>query len=148
MPPLRRLARTVIQRQGYRVYEAASGTEALAVWKEHGPEINLLLTDMVMPGGMTGIELAAALKKRPPGLKVIFTSGYCAELAGKEFSHDGKIFLPKPYQPQMVAQLVRKTLDAPAEWRSPVPALTAAPSATHLVAHASSAPLIPGARMA
>jgi CheY-like chemotaxis protein len=51
---LRRLARTVIQRHGYCVYEAGSGEEALSVWAEHGEEISLLLTDMVMPGGISG----------------------------------------------------------------------------------------------
>ena len=67
---LRRLTRTVLQRQGYLVHEAASGTEALALWNEHGPEIRLLLTDMIMPGGMfrTGSGgTASDEKKRPQG---------------------------------------------------------------------------------
>ncbi|HEX9048014.1 MAG TPA: response regulator [Verrucomicrobiae bacterium] len=107
------LVRNVLQRYQYRVLIAASGPEALRVWEEHGQQIDLLLTDMIMPGGMTGSDLAAELLKRKPQLKVIFTSGYCAEMAGKDFTEVEGVFLPKPYQPQIVAHLVRKTLDAP-----------------------------------
>jgi DNA-binding NtrC family response regulator len=71
----------------------------------------LLFTDMVMPGGMTGGELAAELKKRKPGLKVIYASGYSSALTGKEFSQGDNIFLAKPYQPVQVARLIRNTLD-------------------------------------
>ena len=63
-----------------------------------------------MPGGMTGSDLAAGLKKRQPDLKVIFTSGYSAELVGKDFGQGGTAFLPKPYQPQQAARLVREVL--------------------------------------
>ena len=66
---------------------------------------------MVMPGGMTGSELAAELKKRKPGLKVIYASGYSSALTGKEFTEGKNIFLAKPYQPNQVAQLIRDTLD-------------------------------------
>ena len=55
---------------------------------------------MIMPGGMTGSDLAAELKKQSPALKVIFTSGYSPELVGKDFGHEETIFLPKPYQPR------------------------------------------------
>jgi len=71
----------------------------------------LLLTDMIMPGGMTGGDLAVELQKRKPGLKVIYASGYSSALTGKEFTTGENIFLAKPYQPNQVAQLIRNTLD-------------------------------------
>jgi FixJ family two-component response regulator len=77
---------------------------------------------MIMPGGMTGSDLAAELKKRKPGLKVIYTSGYTAGLIERDFKPGDTSFLPKPYQPHIVAQLVRETLDAPAGQRASTPA--------------------------
>jgi CheY-like chemotaxis protein len=105
----------VLQRYHYRVLIAASGAEALEVWDEHNGQIDLLLTDIVMPGQMTGQELVKELKKRKPALKVIMTSGYGAEAIGCDINQDDTSFLPKPYQPHMVAELVRKTLDGPGE---------------------------------
>jgi DNA-binding NtrC family response regulator len=83
----------------------------LRVWDECNGQVDLLLTDMIMPGGMTGTDLAAELKRRKPGLKVIYASGYSSALTGKEFTKGDNIFLAKPYQPNQVAQLIRETLD-------------------------------------
>ncbi len=105
------VVRDVLQRFQYRVLTAASGVEALQVWEKHKGQVDLLLTDMVMPGGMTGNDLAVELKKRKPELKVIFTSGYGAGLIGTDFKQSETGFLPKPYQPHIIAQLVRSTLD-------------------------------------
>lgn len=122
---------SVLQRYQYRVLVATSAAEALRVWDAQAGKIDLLLTDMIMPGKMTGNDLVNELKKRKPDLKVIMTSGYSAELIGRDFSKDDDgSFLPKPYQPHMVAQLVRKTLDGPEGQNgassSPVPASAAA----------------------
>ena len=103
----------VLQRYHYRVLVATSATEALRVWDEHAGKVDVLLTDMIMPGPMTGNDLVNELRKRKPELKVIITSGYSAELVGRDFSNGDACFLPKPYQPHMVAQLVRRTLDGP-----------------------------------
>jgi PAS domain S-box-containing protein len=119
------LVRTILEHYHYRILTASSGAEALLVWDEHHGQIDLLLTDMIMPGGMTGSDLAAGLKKRQPNLKVIFTSGYSAELVGKDMGKGGTPFLPKPYQPQQVARLVREVLgQAPGSGRE----TTAAPA--------------------
>ena len=109
---LRGLTRLVLQRQGYEVLEAASGVEALEVWEHHGDRIDLLLTDMIMPDGLTGRELAKQLQARKPELKVIYASGYSAELAGTTFRvREASTFLEKPYHPQKLTRLVRQRLD-------------------------------------
>jgi PAS domain S-box-containing protein len=110
-PVLRELVREVLGQYEYRVLEAGSGVEALEVWDEHDGAIDLLLMDMVMPEGMTGSEVAAQLRRRKPGLKVIFTSGYSAEVVGKDFSEGDVAFMAKPYLPAQLAQLVRQCLD-------------------------------------
>ena len=101
--------RKALSQLGYHVLEAANGIEALEVWKQHRDEIHLLLTDMVMPGGMTGKDLGEQLLKENPKLKVIYASGYSAEVAGKDFPlEEGVNFLTKPFQAQKLAQTIRK----------------------------------------
>ncbi len=101
-----------LKRRGYNVLTAESGNEALKVWEQHQGEIDLLLTDLVMPEGMTGRELADRLLARQPELKVLYTSGYSPDVAGRDLSlHSGFNFLPKPYQPAELAQVVRTCLD-------------------------------------
>lgn len=97
---------------GYRVYEAANGQEAMALWQTHGPQVNLLLTDMVMPEGMTGLELTERLQALRPGLKAIISSGYSAEIvqAGVPTAA-GVVYLPKPYEAKTLADVVRNCLD-------------------------------------
>jgi CheY-like chemotaxis protein len=111
-PVLRELVCETLSHYEYRVIEAGSGVEALRVWDEHDGQVDLLLTDMVMPEGMTGSEVAAQLRNRKPELKVIFTSGYSAEMVGTDFSQSDRVFLAKPYLPAQLAQLVRQCLDA------------------------------------
>ena len=109
---LRRIVLVILRKQGYRVLEAASGVKALAVWEEHATEIDLLLTDLVMPDGLTGRELAEQLQTKRPSLKVIYTSGYSPEFAGSNLAlKEGLNFLQKPYRPQQLAQAVRDCLD-------------------------------------
>lgn len=109
---LRVLVRNVLTRLGYRVLEATTGVTALQVWREYQKEIRLLLTDLVMPDGMTGKALAEQLVAQNPNLKVIFTSGYSREVAGKDFPlQDGVNFLSKPFQAAKLAQTVRNNLD-------------------------------------
>jgi CheY-like chemotaxis protein len=120
-PCLLELVRSVLESYQYRVLTATSGGEALRVWEKNAGRIDLLLTDMIMPGGMTGGELAAELKHRQPGLNVVFTSGYSAELIGKDLAQDGTNFLPKPYQPHQVARLIREIIDASLEKRRQQP---------------------------
>jgi signal transduction histidine kinase len=109
---LRGLASKLLQKQGYEIVEAGSGVEALEVWEQHEGAFDLLLTDMVMPGGVTGRELAEKLLADKPDLKVIFTSGYSTDMVGKNFVLQEEVnFLPKPYPPKALIQIVRVCLD-------------------------------------
>jgi PAS domain S-box-containing protein len=112
-PVVRELVREILHTYEYNVVEAESGIDALRVWDKFDGKIDLLLTDMVMPEGLNGRELADQLKKRRPELKVIFSSGYSAESLGREMTDGDTAFLPKPYLPPQLAQIVRQCLDAP-----------------------------------
>ncbi|MDB6018034.1 MAG: multi-sensor hybrid histidine kinase [Pedosphaera sp.] len=110
--PLRILVRNVLERYGYKVVDAASGVSALPVWEEFKGQISLLLTDMVMPHGMSGRELAAKLRCENPKLKVIYSSGYSLAVVGSDMVlQEGLNFLQKPYHPRKLAQAVRDCLD-------------------------------------
>ncbi len=111
--PVRWIVKNILQRKGYHVLEAASGVEALAVWHQHHQDIILLLTDMVMPVGLSGQELAEKFKSQKPDLKVVYTSGYSAEIAGKDLtSMAGVSFLEKPFDPLRLVEAVRQCLDS------------------------------------
>ena len=110
-PVLREWVKEILQSCGYRVVEAANGVEALKAWDEQAGKIDLLLTDMVMPEGMTGHDLATQLKTRQPQLKVIYTSGYSAEIMGGDSEMRDAVFLPKPYPAPQLARLIRDSLD-------------------------------------
>jgi PAS domain S-box-containing protein len=112
---LREMVVSVLKIQGYTVLEAASGREAVEVWERAERPIDLLLTDLVMPGGLMGAELADYLISRSPNLKVIYTSGYSPGMAGRDTTLlKRRNFLPKPYSIAKLAQFVRECLDAPA----------------------------------
>ena len=102
----------ILELCGYHIHQAQNGVEALKVWERHKDEIDLLLTDMVMPEGISGRQLAERLQKDRPGLKVIYTSGYSPGMAGKDIALlEGFNFLAKPYPPSRLAQVVRECLD-------------------------------------
>jgi len=104
--------RKILSQLGYRVLEAVNGVEALEIWKQHRDEIHLVLTDLVMPGGMNGKDLGKKLLKENPKLKVIYASGYSAEVIGQDFPvEEGVNFLTKPFQAQKLVQTVRNCLD-------------------------------------
>jgi signal transduction histidine kinase/DNA-binding response OmpR family regulator len=109
-PVLREFVSEVLHQYQYQVIEAGSGVEALEVWERKGADVDLLLTDIVMPHGISGRELGHQLRKRKPGLKVIYTSGYNPEMT--DHQADRAAFLPKPYNPIQLAQIVRQSLDA------------------------------------
>ncbi len=112
-PALRGVVITTLSQLGYRVLEAASGVLALEVWRQNRATISLLLTDLVMPDGMNGKALAEKLREQNPELKVIYTSGYSADIAGENFTLEpGVNFIAKPFQIHELAQTIRARLDA------------------------------------
>jgi signal transduction histidine kinase/HAMP domain-containing protein/ActR/RegA family two-component response regulator len=111
-PVLREMARDILSEYGYRIFEASSGKEALNTWQRKMNEIDLLLTDMVMPEGVSGTDLAKQLRVKHPHLKVIFTSGYTAtEVKPDLLVKMNARFLQKPYTQADLAKTVRECLD-------------------------------------
>jgi CheY-like chemotaxis protein len=110
-PDVRRLVLRQLRDLGYVVIEAANGPEALKVL-DGGASIDLLFTDVVMPGGMTGRQLAEAAKTRRPGMKTLFTSGYTEDSILRLGKLDpGVRLLSKPYRKHELATRIRETLD-------------------------------------
>ena len=102
----------MLKQNGYRIYEAVNGQTALELWETCGPETDLLITDMVMPGGVTGHELAQQLLAKKPSLKVIYTSGYSAEVFRGDFVLPAGVdFLRKPYRAEELLAAIRTALD-------------------------------------
>ncbi|MGZ4961908.1 MAG: PAS domain S-box protein [Limisphaerales bacterium] len=109
---VRELTRTILEASGYKVIEAVNGVEAQRIWKEIRGEVHLLFTDMVMPEGVSGWELANKLLMQKPNLKVVFASGYNAEYASRELKlKKGQIFLQKPYSSKQILKAVRQCLE-------------------------------------
>jgi PAS domain S-box-containing protein len=109
---LRAVVRKTLLKLGYRVFEAVNGVEAQEVWKQHRADIRLLLTDMIMPHGVSGKDLAKILLADNPKLKVVFASGYSAEVASGDLSmKEGFNYLTKPFQSFKLAKILRDTLD-------------------------------------
>ncbi len=112
-PALLLLAARLLRNLGYDVLEAASGVEAIEQWERHGGKVDLLVTDLVMPDGLTGRELAKKMETGESGLRVIYTSGYSPEMRETAFVfREGTNFLQKPYEPHKLAKAVRDCLDA------------------------------------
>jgi two-component system, cell cycle sensor histidine kinase and response regulator CckA len=116
---VRALVAKVLRARGYRVLEASGGQEAMSLWPRHG-DVDLLLTDMVMPEGMTGMELTERLRESKPGLKAVISSGYSHEMvqAGAPTAA-GVVYLPKPYEAPVLARVVRRCLDDGTAGRKP-----------------------------
>jgi PAS domain S-box-containing protein len=110
--PVRRITRTALEASGYQVSEAADGEQALDLCHRMGGKIDLLITDVIMPG-INGRELADTLKQQYPGLRVLFISGYTdtAAMPDRRLGEDNA-FLQKPFTPSSLAKKVRQLLDS------------------------------------
>jgi CheY-like chemotaxis protein len=108
---MRRMVKTALERASYDVVEAGTGGQALGVWERHRERVKLLLTDMVMPDGLTGRDLAQRLLAAKPSLKVIYTSGFDLEAAAQQDAARGTIrFLSKPYDMRGLLETVHETM--------------------------------------
>ena len=108
---VRSLGVRILKDLGYRVLQARNGDEALALAMGYGERIDLLLTDVVMPG-MNGADLATQLVLHHPETKVLFTSGYTDDAIVRHGVLDEDVlFIGKPYSPSALARKVREVLD-------------------------------------
>jgi CheY-like chemotaxis protein len=108
---VRALALLSLSKAGYTVLPAANGREALQVAVEHGHQIDLVLTDVIMPV-MGGPELVETLRPQYPQMKVLFTSGYADDAVRHGILEAPVAFIQKPYSPTVLVQKVRQVLDA------------------------------------
>lgn len=112
-PAVRQMVTGLLDSCGYHVFEALDGPAALDICEKECGRIDLLFTDMVMPGGMSGRELAARLRVSNGDLKVVFTSGFSEELLNLAPGWMGTdLFIPKPFQPLSLSKIIRKALDS------------------------------------
>jgi two-component system, cell cycle sensor histidine kinase and response regulator CckA len=108
---VRNLVTRLLALHGYRVLAAEDGRSAATLWKEHKDDIDLLLTDVLMPGGLSGREVAREFTSEKPGLKVLYTSGYNFAEPGDDTSSAPQLnFVPKPYRPDQLLAAVESAL--------------------------------------
>ena len=101
------VAEQLLSSQGYRVLTANNAIDALRIWEQEAKSIALLFTDIVMPGGMNGKQLAERLKAEKPDLHVIYSSGYSLELAECDLIEGGIFLLQKPYTGSALEKTIR-----------------------------------------
>ena len=104
----------VLSTFGYRVLSASDGQEALKLWEQHQDTIDLVLTDVRMPQGISGLELAKKLRKAKPSLRVIIMSGYSMEIVRNDMASTvGYAFIAKPFDLKTLSETVRHCLGEP-----------------------------------
>jgi PAS domain S-box-containing protein len=114
---IRSLVTHILKREGYKVLAAGDGQEALSLARKHSGEIDLLITDVVMPQ-MSGYELAQELNRLRPTMKVLYISGYVDREVGEGISASETTFLEKPFSPDELKRQMRAVLDTPPNIRS------------------------------
>ena len=122
-PSVRRFIVKVLQQHGFKVLDAADGIEALQLGKAAGVAIQLLVTDMVMPNGVSGSVLARQLARENSDLKVVFISGYSPEVyTGGTPLQEGVNFLTKPFDRERLLAIIRQALSSETRLIEPGPA--------------------------
>jgi CheY-like chemotaxis protein len=111
-PDVRRAVRQTLRALGYHVHEAVDGPEALKILQSQDLPVKLLITDMVMPNGISGLELVERVRILKPGLRAIVASGYSEEILKiGSLAKSGIIFLSKPFPIAVLANAIRQSLD-------------------------------------
>ncbi|MBC8132934.1 MAG: response regulator, partial [Deltaproteobacteria bacterium] len=108
--PVRAVVLRILSGAGYRVLEARDGMEAVALFKQHAKEVNLVLMDAVMPR-LGGAEAVSEIRAVAPGAKIVISSGYTESMGGGGLPALDVEFLAKPYEPDSLLRIVRRTLD-------------------------------------
>ena len=106
----RALLQSELSHLGYRVFTTTTGSEALALLQQEKNAIGVLLSDVVLPGGVSGIELARAARKLKPELKIVLSSGFVADEARDDLKRGEFSFLPKPYRSAELAAKLTEVL--------------------------------------
>jgi PAS domain S-box-containing protein len=109
---VRGATRKLLERAGYKVFEAANGPEALKLWERERQQVRLLVTDLVMPEGMSGQQLAQKIQADRPELKILLCSGYSADIAERGIHlNPGQVFVQKPFSSEQLLSAIRECLD-------------------------------------
>jgi CheY-like chemotaxis protein len=109
---VRKITASFLRQFGYRVLAARDGVEAQSLWRKCNERVDLLFTDMLMPEGITGLDLAECLRRDKPELKVVIFSGYSPELLSRAKTVFPPItYLGKPCSPTELANTIRRCLD-------------------------------------
>jgi signal transduction histidine kinase/CheY-like chemotaxis protein len=109
---IRRAIGSLLVRYGYQIYTAVSGQSALQIWRQHHQSIQLIVTDVVMPGGVNGQTLFDQMRADKSDLKVIFCSGYPDEVLGNDAPlRKSPNFIEKPFAPDKLLRKIRACLD-------------------------------------
>ncbi len=111
-PRVRKVTVALLTDLGYRVLEAGSGTAAMEMLGSH-PEIEVVFADLVLPGELSGLDLARRVREIHPGAHVILTSGYSAEMMSAWGEDLDLQVLPKPYRQAELARIFREALQTP-----------------------------------
>ncbi|MCC7417911.1 MAG: response regulator [Acidobacteria bacterium] len=114
---VRGLLRDALRRYGYRVIESRNGDEALLFSQRYAADIDLLMTDLIMPG-MNGAEIADAVAAQRPGIRTLFMSGYADHAVMQHATIDDRTFIRKPFSTDAAVARVRRALDEPPSRRS------------------------------
>lgn len=111
-PRVRELTITRVKHLGYEVLEASDGRQALAVL-DSGAAVDLVFTDLIMPGGVSGLDLCEIVRTKWPHIRLLLTSGYAEELTDPERFEPLKLrLLRKPYRQSELAQAIEETMQA------------------------------------
>jgi DNA-binding response OmpR family regulator len=111
-PMIRRLAKKVMTKAGYTVLEAGDGDEAMTAADAHREPIDIVLTDLIMPG-LSGVDLAQRLTALRPATRVLYMSGYTDNaIVRNGLLAEGAPFLQKPFTPEELLRKLRQVLDA------------------------------------
>jgi two-component system, cell cycle sensor histidine kinase and response regulator CckA len=109
---VRRSIGNILARYGYHIHSAVSGAAALEIWRKHHESIHLMVTDLVMPGNVSGRALFDQMRSAKPGLKVIFCSGYADDVLGDDAPlRKAPNFIGKPFAPEKLLRQIRVCLD-------------------------------------
>ena len=111
---VRRSLHDILAGQGYRVLQARNAREAMLIGRSYGDRIDLMLTDLVLPG-MGGPELAEELQPVRPEMQVLYVSGYRDDIRVRRLEQAGKSFFPKPFTAAAIAGKVSEVLTRPSK---------------------------------